>query len=343
MTTADTDTIDPGHLLTITEWEQVVQEAEDLTRRAALAHRLTASQSAFPSINGTISAKWGGGAQTPTYGVLHDAETPLANGYALSIANMFHTTGTEKSAHFMIGPDAGYQLRDTGLLAWHCGNGNKRSIGVEQSGYAAFSRAQWLSPLGIAQINRLAALMRDIKRVHGIGTYFMSDAELARAYRGEVVGGWATHNQCRRVLGGTTHTDPDPNYPYDVLISTAGGGSTPPPAPQPQPPAGRPARLRWILPAGHVFGNMNDPSSKVHGGHPRADSQAIKDFVGNIQAWLIFRGCVPGVTNWQTSGWDDTKWEGATDEACIRWHARYYPGQKAPKQIWADDYARLTA
>lgn len=335
---APEDARDPGHLLTVTEWEQVVQEAEDATRQAALLRRLTASQSAFPSINGTISARWGGGAQTPTYGVLHDAETPLANGYALSIARMFSTTGTEKSAHFMIGPDAGYQLRDTGLLAWHCGNGNRRSIGVEQAGYAAFSRAQWLTELGMAQINRLAALMRDIKRVHGIGLYFMSDSQLRQAYAGQIVGGWATHDQCRRVLGGTTHTDPMPNYPFDVLTQVAGGTPTPPPAPQPPTPSARPGRFSWNLPRGHYYGNKNGPNES-HGGYHSTE----RDEVRNIQQWLIYRGCVPGVTNWQTSGWDDGIWEGATDTAMIRWHARFYPGQPKPAQCWSDDYARLVA
>jgi hypothetical protein len=328
---------DPGHLLTIAEWEQVVQEAENITRRAALAERLTAGQSAFPSVTGTITARWGGGSQAVRYGVLHDAETPLANGYALSISRMFSTTGTEKSAHFMVGPEAAYQLRDTSLLAWHCGNGNRYSIGVEQAGYAAFSRAQWLTAEGMAQINRLAALMRDIKNVHGIGTYFMSDAQLLQAYHGQIVGGWATHDQCRRVLGGTSHTDPMPNYPFDVLGQAIGGGSTPPPNPPPPSPTTIPPRFSWPYSGKNHFGNIAGDNYS-HGGY----SVQERAWVKSIQQWFIYRGCVPGITNWQ-SGWADGKWENATDDACIRWHARYYPGQPKPKEIWSDDYARLVA
>lgn len=216
---ATKDTLDPGHLWTPLEWEQVVQEAEGLVRRAAM--RLGAS--AFPSVDGFIPARWGGGSQKPTFGVLHDAETPLANGYALSISNMFRTTSTEKSAHFMVGPDAAYQLRDTNLLAWHCGNGNRFSIGVEQTGYAAFTPDQWLTAAGVSQLNRVAALIRDINRVHGIGMYWMTDQQLRDAYNGRFVGGWATHHQCSRVLGGSSHTDPDPNYPFAKLMTTANG------------------------------------------------------------------------------------------------------------------------
>lgn len=334
--TTETDTIDPGHLLTVHDWEQVVQEAEGLVRRAAM--KLGASS--FPSVNGFVPARWGGGSQTPRFGVLHDAETPLANGYAYSIARMFSTTATQKSAHFMVGPEAAYQLRDSNLLAWHCGNGNRYSIGVEQAGYAAFSRDQWLSAAGVSQMNRVAALIRDIKNAHGIGMYWMTDQQLLDSYNGRMVGGWATHHQCARVLKGTTHTDPDPNYPYTQLMNTANGGSTPAPAPQPVPPSGSPARLGWNLPRGHYYGNMNGGNAQ-HGGDPRYDSPAIQDFVGNIQAWLIYKGCVPGVTNWKTSGWDDKRWEAATDQAMVRWHARYYPGQPKPAQCWSDDYDRL--
>lgn len=335
--TTDTDTIDPGHLLTIAEWEQVVQEAEGLVRRAAM--KLGASS--FPSVDGFIPARWGGGSQTVRFGVLHDAETPLANGYANSISRMFSTTTAEKSAHFMVGPEAAYQLRDTNLLAWHCGNGNRYSVGVEQTGYAAFTPEQWLTAAGVSQMNRLAALMRDINRVHGVGLYWMSDQQLLDAYNGHIIGGWATHHQCARVLKGTTHTDPDPSYPYVQLMNLANGSPTPPPAPQPPRPISAPPRLSWPLAGQNRLGNWQNPSVFVHGGNLRYDSQRIHELVQNCQAWFIYKGCVPGVTNWQTSGWDDGLWEAATDQACIRWHAKFYPNQPAPKEIWYDDYLRL--
>jgi hypothetical protein len=326
---------DNGHLLTITEWEQVVQEAEGILREAAVErHHMALGRSSFPSVTGFIQAKYHGGTQTPTFGVLHSAETPLANGYARSISNYFTRNTNETSATFMLGPDETFQLLDTSLVAWHCGNGNTRSVGVEQSGYAALSRAQWLTDAGMAQIHRLAALMNDLKRAHGIGTYFMSDAQLLQAYHGQIVGGWATHDQCRRVLGGTSHTDPMPNYPFDVLVSVL-GGSTPPPAPPPPSPTTIPPRFNWPYSGKDHFGNIAGDNYS-HGGY----SVQERAWVKSIQQWFIYRGCVPGITNWQ-SGWADGKWENATDDACIRWHARYYPGQPKPKEIWSDDYRRL--
>lgn len=339
MTSATADLQDPGHLLSIDEWEDVVQRAERIVAGAERS-MLTLGRSSFGSVTGFVQARWHGAAQTPTYGVLHDAETPLSNGYAASIARMFSTTTTQKSAHFMVDPAATFQLLDTGLTAWHCGNGNRRSIGVEQAGYAAFSRAQWMTADGIAQMNRVAALMQDIKRAHGIGLYWMTDQQLLNAYNG-APGGWATHDQCRRVLKGTTHTDPQPNYPFADVMSRANGGVAPAPQPPAPVPAGAPSRLGWPFTGQHRFGNWMNPSALVHGGNLKYDSQATHNFVANIQAWLIYKGCVPGVTNWKTSGWDDGLWEGATDEACIRWHARFYPNQKLPKEIWSDDYSRL--
>jgi hypothetical protein len=88
----------------------------------------------------------------PTFAVLHDAETPLAVGFAKSIAGMFSRPVKDPrrttSAHFMVDPVETIQLLDTGRVAWHCGNGNPRSIGVERAGYASFTRASGRRPTG---------------------------------------------------------------------------------------------------------------------------------------------------------------------------------------------------
>src|SRR5690242_2801704 len=87
---------DPGHLLPADEWARVVSDAEAIASgehhklmRAGLLPRAT--RSAFPSITGFVQAKYDGGPRpgAPTFGVWHDAETPLEPGYALAIANYF--------------------------------------------------------------------------------------------------------------------------------------------------------------------------------------------------------------------------------------------------------------
>lgn len=179
------------------------------------------------SVTAVITAKWNGGPRPgpPTFGVLHDAETPLEAGYARAIANMFATTTTQKSATYMVDPVDTFQLLDESLIAWHVGNANPRSIGVEQAGYAAFSLAQWSTPAAFQQEARVAQLMREIQGRHGIGLYWMSDQQLRDAHAGRIVGGWATHDQCTRVIGGSTHTDPAPNYPLARLMAAANNNS----------------------------------------------------------------------------------------------------------------------
>lgn len=219
---------DPGHLLPAEEWARVVAEAEAIGRGEQ--HRLMrlaprAGRSAFPSITGFIPCKYDGGARPggrPTFGVWHDAETPLARGYALAIANYFTRCTNFTSAHFMLGPEAGYQLLDTSRVAWHCGNGNPRSIGVENCGYVAFTPAQWLTADGDAQMARGATLLREIRDEHGIELRWMTDpAEILACHHGEAVGGWITHHQASLIIGGSTHTDTDPNYPKQRLMELA--------------------------------------------------------------------------------------------------------------------------
>lgn len=129
---------------------------------------------------------------------------------------------------------------------------------------------------------------------------------------------------------------------YDITAPWGVFTGTPAPAPAPVP-VQPPPRLAWPLPAGHWFGNVAG-GARQHGGHPRYDSQATRDFVRNIQQWVIWRGCVPGIASadWR-HGWADGLWENATDGPVIEWHRRFYPGQPYPAQIWRDDYGRLTS
>jgi hypothetical protein len=101
--------------------------------------------------------------------------------------------------------------------------------------------------------------------------------------------------------------------------------------------AAPPPRFEWPLPAGHYYGNINGPAN-CHGGYYASE----RDEVRNIQQWLIYKGCVPGVssTSWSSSGWADGIWESATDAAMSEWHRRFYP-QPSPAQCWPDDYDRL--
>jgi hypothetical protein len=186
-----------------------------------------------------------GGSHTPNIGVLHDVEAPLQPGYARSLIGPNWFGGpADTSTHYLVGPDDICQGVPENRIAWHCGTGNPRSIAVEQTGYARFSRAEWMTAYGNQQRTNIARLMADINRRRPlIQLRWLSDAQLRAAFDNPgSFGGWTYHDRMRAVIGGTTHYDPQnaPNasaaYPLNELMAEAisirgGGGPTPPTPP----------------------------------------------------------------------------------------------------------------
>lgn len=181
-----------------------------------------------------VTAKFHGGAMAgpPTFVVIHDAETPLADGYVASISEFFRkgpAAGT--SAHHMVGPRSWLQLLPEDVVAYAAGpKANPRGIHYEQTGYASFTRAQWITTDGLAQVKRLGGAVRESCDRWKIPRRWCTDAQLRAAAAGQAgSGGLCTHAQVARVLGGTTHTDPEPNYPRDLLLDVVNGTAPTPP------------------------------------------------------------------------------------------------------------------
>lgn len=222
---------DPGHLLPEAEWLAVVAAAELEAERIAAGHpaperpQVRGMATGALPLSGQVTARSAGGQRKggdPTFGVLHSAETPLAAGYAAAIARYFRDKAPT-SCHYMTDPAETWGVLDDSRVAWHCGTGNTNSVALEQAGRASMTRAQWLVPEGISQMHRNGAVIRACRAEYGIGAYWMTDQQLRDAHARRIVGGWATHDQCRRVLGGTTHTDPGGGFPLDVQMQIANG------------------------------------------------------------------------------------------------------------------------
>ena len=220
---------DPGHLFTDLEWAKVQQWAD-----AAAAGDLVAlglpDQTVYRVTLGAelgvavldMPAKYHGGPQTPTLQVIHSAETPLQVGYAVAIGKMFAAgpaAGT--SATKMVDPATVVRMLPLTVEAYHVGPVcNFDSAGYEQAGYARFTRAEWTTAAGLDQIEVLAAELAADGLKYGIPDRHLTDAQLAAWHangRRLQDGGRVTHDQIHRVLGGTTHTDPMPDYPLDLL------------------------------------------------------------------------------------------------------------------------------
>ena len=166
--------------------------------------------------------------------VVHSIESPLANGYAVSMANnwlgkWYQADGSliEASSNVIVSPDTLVRSVHTDYAAWHASWANSLSIGYEQAGYAAFTRAQWLTELGKTQIDRLAREMALDAETYGIPLVWLTRAQVNAISAGNrTIKGLVTH----AVIDPANRTDPgSSSYPYDVLLASIrkyAGGTT---------------------------------------------------------------------------------------------------------------------
>lgn len=151
----------------------------------------------------------------PRQVVVHSTETDLQPGIALSLARTwFGTNAAGTSAHDMFDPSSGVEMVHTDNIAWHCGNGNDTSIGIEHAGRASFTKEQWTSSQALAMLRQSAKLTAKICAAYNIPARWLSIAQLAANEPG-----LCSHNDERLARGGTTHTDPGPNFPYAQYLS----------------------------------------------------------------------------------------------------------------------------
>lgn len=129
------------------------------------------------------------------------------------------------SAHFYVDQTKVVQSLDTAARAGHAGSseGNQNAVAVEIRGVNAWPRATWLDSVCWPLLGRVLA---DVCRAYGI--------QVRRATVGEMktnprVRAFYSHDDMRQAWGGTDHTDPGPNFPWDRLFNAvnaalSGGG-----------------------------------------------------------------------------------------------------------------------
>lgn len=155
---------------------------------------------------------------TPRLIVIHSMECPMEAGRARSVATWFAgPSSPQASAHYLVDPSTTLCGVRPPNIAWHVGNANVYaggpSIGIEQTGYARFSRAEWTSPDGLAQLDRIVELAAALCDRYGIPRQFCGADDL-RAGRP----GITTHGLATAAGIGTDHTDPGPNWPADLFL-----------------------------------------------------------------------------------------------------------------------------
>lgn len=120
------------------------------------------------------------------------------------------------------------QSQDTLFCVGHLGSdqGNERGLSYEITGMTGWTRQQWLDNV---EWGKLASAMARDCHFFGIPPVLLTHDQM-RAFNAQNKG-FITHNMARIVWGGTTHTDPGPNFPMDHLLglvaNTLGGAMDP--------------------------------------------------------------------------------------------------------------------
>jgi N-acetylmuramoyl-L-alanine amidase len=156
---------------------------------------------------------------------MHTVESGCVPGMAVSLAkNWFQTDmiGSDGKSHpasatYMTDPTNSVQMVDANRIAWHCGNGNRRGIGIEQAGRASFTRAQWLGDAGTQTMLRAAVLAATWMKPRNIPVKWLTTEQTRNGARG--ING---HINMSQAYGGSSHTDPDDGrsdrYPHDIFL-----------------------------------------------------------------------------------------------------------------------------
>jgi N-acetyl-anhydromuramyl-L-alanine amidase AmpD len=127
------------------------------------------------------------------------------------------------SSHFYADGVKVIQSLDTASRAGHAGsnNGNQHSVAVEITGLNSRSRQWWITNVNWRQLGHA---LNQVCHAYGIPVRRVSVAEMRANPR---VKGFYSHDDMRQAWGGTDHTDPGPNFPWDVLLTSVATGGAP--------------------------------------------------------------------------------------------------------------------
>lgn len=152
----------------------------------------------------------------PTVVVIHSTESENNPGTAEALAgpNWFGGSKAGTSSHKVVDVDSICEGVKRNIVAYHAGpGGNVRGIAYEMCGRAGWTAAQWRAPAQLQMLRNAAPHIADDLRSMGAAARWLSLAQLGAREKG-----LCTHNDIRLVFGGTTHSDPGPNFPYAELL-----------------------------------------------------------------------------------------------------------------------------
>lgn len=133
------------------------------------------------------------------------------------------------SSHFYVDNDSVIQSIDTDYRVGHAGSyeGNEHAIAFEITGTNDKSREWWLANVAWSKLGYVIAYM--IKHDPDLVAFQLRRASVSEMKSNPRIKAFYGHNDMRLAWGGTTHTDPGPNFPWDKLIASVKAAMTPTP------------------------------------------------------------------------------------------------------------------
>lgn len=149
--------------------------------------------------------------------VIHSTEGPMSDGNARALAAWFARSpsngGPGTSATDIFDPIDSVQMLPWNVIPYHVGpKGNPKGTGSEHCGSVKLTKAQWLTDRAKSMLDKSARAKA--AEAHSRGWTLAQCRWLTVSEVARFVSGFCTHNDIRLALGGTTHSDPGPNFPY---------------------------------------------------------------------------------------------------------------------------------
>lgn len=140
--------------------------------------------------------------------VIHSTEGGTAQGAAAYLQHR-----PDGSAHVVVDDKDTYELQVPGRVTCGCAGFNTHVYHIEQAGFAAFSRGQWMNHIGT--IRRCAYETARIAVRYNVPLRWLSPADLKAGKEGIATHATVTLSG----VGTTTHTDPGKHYPRHVYMA----------------------------------------------------------------------------------------------------------------------------
>ena len=148
--------------------------------------------------------------------VFHDMEYPERMTAAEQVANWFGGKvgePPEASAHLCIDADSAVKCLDWMSVGWHAPGCNHNGIGLEHAGYARQSRDQWLDEYSHAMLVLSARITAALCDLFDLPRELVEVDGLRAGDKGITSHRWAS-----LAFRKSTHTDPGPDFPWDVYM-----------------------------------------------------------------------------------------------------------------------------